>query len=100
MTHTSNAQGEVIVDNDFNTPLVSQSEELTSEEIVAVNGEFAVGDTILVRKDDGTRLVKARSNYSSCLLSFIAGQDKGKFASELQQKTGPIISEKNIALVD
>jgi glutamate 5-kinase len=100
MTHTSNAQGEVIVDNDFNTSLVSQSEELTSDEIVAVNGEFSAGDTILVRKGDGTKLAKARSNYSSCLLSFIAGQDNGKFASELQQKTGPIISEKNIALLD
>jgi glutamate 5-kinase len=100
MTHTSNAQGEVVVENDFNSSLVSQSEELTSDEIGAVNGEFSVGDTILVRKRDGTKLAKARSNYSSCLLSFIADQDNGKFASELQQKTGPIISEKNVALLD
>ncbi len=99
MTHTSNAQGEVVVENDFNTSLFSQSDELTSDEIVAVNGEFSAGDTILVRKGNGTKLAKARSNYSSCLLSFIAGQDNGKFASELQQKTGPIISEKNIALL-
>jgi glutamate 5-kinase len=100
MTHTSNAQGEVVVENDFSSSLVSQSEELTSDEIVAVNGEFSVGDTILVRKGDGTKLAKARSNYSSCLLSFIADQDNGKFANELQQKTGPIISEKNVALLD
>lgn len=100
MTHTSNARGEVVVEDDFNTSLISQSDELTSDEIVAVNGEFSVGDTILVRKGNGTKLAKAKSNYSSCLLSFIADQDDRKFASELQEKTGPIISEKNIALLE
>ncbi|MFT4993732.1 MAG: glutamate 5-kinase [Paraglaciecola sp.] len=100
MTHTSKSRGEVVVEDDFNTSLTSQSAELTSDEIVAVNGEFSVGDTILVRKGNGTKLAKAKSNYSSCLLNFIAEQDDRKFASELQEKTGPIISEKNIALLE
>ncbi|RDV26202.1 glutamate 5-kinase [Alteromonas aestuariivivens] len=97
MRHTSNAQGEVIVENDFDAELEFDTEQLTSSEIVAVKGEFSVGDTILVRKNDGTKLVKARSNYSSCLLNFIAKQDNEKFASEFEQKTGPIISNQHIA---
>ena len=100
MTHTSTAQGEVVVENAFTAELDDDSEQLTSEEIVAVNGDFAVGDTILVRKDDGTKLAKAKSNYSSCLLSFIADQDDKAFASKLQNTTGPIISDNNIALLE
>ena len=75
MTHTSTAQGELVVENDFDTELDGDSEQLTSNEIIAVNGDFAVGDTILVRKDDGTRLAKAKSNYSSCLLR-VSSQSK------------------------
>ncbi|MCW8092143.1 glutamate 5-kinase [Alteromonas sp. ASW11-130] len=97
MRHTSNAQGEVIVESDFAASLENEAEQLTSSEIIDVKGEFSVGDTILVRKDDGTKLVKARSNYSSCLLNFIAKQDNEDFAQEFEKKTGPIISNKHIA---
>lgn len=97
MRHTSNAQGEVIVESDFDESLESDSEQLTSSEIIGVNGEFSVGDTILVRKADGTKLVKAKSNYSSCLLNFIANQDSDEFASEFEEKTGPIISDQHVA---
>jgi glutamate 5-kinase len=100
MTHTSTAQGELVVQNDFDTELDGDSEQLTSSEIIAVNGDFAVGDTILVRKDDGTRLAKAKSNYSSCLLSFITEQDDQDFANKFQDTTGPIISDSNIALLE
>ncbi|MFT5277383.1 MAG: glutamate 5-kinase [Glaciecola sp.] len=100
MTHTSTAQGEVVVENDFNHGLVNDSELLTSGEIIAVNGNFSEGDTILVRKDNGIKLAKARSNYSSCLLSFIAEQEQQVFAGTLQDTTGPIISDNNIALLE
>jgi glutamate 5-kinase len=100
MTHTSTAQGEVVVDNHFSAELEEHSEELTSDEILEVNGDFSVGDTILVRKDDGTKLAKAKSNYSSCLLNFIAEQDDKGFASKLQNTTGPILSENNIAVLE
>ena len=88
------------MDNDFDTTFAAEGEQLTSDEIVEVNGNFSVGDTILLRKDDGTRIAKARSNYSSCLLSFIADQDDREFADEFQNKTGPIISKKNIAVLE
>lgn len=100
MTHTSTAQGEIVVENHFNAELAGDSEQLTSTEILEVNGEFAVGDTILVRKDDGTRLAKARANYSSCLLSFIAEQDDKVLASRIQNTTGPIISDRNVAVLE
>ena len=97
MRHTSNAQGEVIVEGDFDSSLDSNADQLTSSEIVDVKGEFSVGDTILVRKEDGTKLVKAKSNYSSCLLNFIANQENEEFANEFEEKTGPIISDQHIA---
>ncbi|MBL4630573.1 MAG: glutamate 5-kinase, partial [Paraglaciecola sp.] len=99
MTHTSTAQGEVIVEDAFNAKLDSHSEQLTSENLVEIKGEFAVGDTILVRKHDGTKLAKAESNYSSCLLSFITKQEDKSVASDFQEQTGPIISNKNVALL-
>jgi glutamate 5-kinase len=68
--------------------------------VMAVNGDFSVGDTVLVRKNDGTRLAKAQSNYSSCLLNFIADQDDGAISDEFQQKTGSIISDQHIAILE
>jgi glutamate 5-kinase len=53
-----------------------------------------------VRKEDGTKIAKARSNYSSCLLNFIAEQDNPEYADEFQKNTGPILSEKNIAILE
>jgi glutamate 5-kinase len=100
MTHTSQALGEVIVENHFDCALDEETAELTSDHVLAVNGNFAVGDTILVRRDDGTKLAKAKSNYSSCLLSFIADRDDGAIAAEFQHKTGPILSRKNIAILE
>ncbi|MDD8059037.1 MULTISPECIES: glutamate 5-kinase [Shewanella] len=100
MTHTSQVQGELIVENDFDNDLEKQNSQLTSDDVVAVKGNFSVGDTILVRKGDGTRLAKAKSNYSSCLLHFISDQEDREFANNAQQKTGPLISDKNIAILE
>jgi glutamate 5-kinase len=100
MTHTSTAQGEVIVEDAFTAKLDAHSEQLTSEDLVEIKGDFSVGDTILVRRHDGTKLAKAKSNYSSCLLSFITNQEDKNFASDFQEQTGPIISDKNVALLD
>ncbi|MCV2885148.1 glutamate 5-kinase [Aestuariibacter sp. AA17] len=100
MTHTSKAQGELVVEGDFNETLNEGVEGLTADEIVEVNGDFAVGDTILVRRDDGTKLVKAEANYSSCLLSFLTRHSEHSRYNEYMQKTGPIISEKNLAVLE
>ncbi|MEC7468241.1 MAG: glutamate 5-kinase, partial [Pseudomonadota bacterium] len=34
------------------------------------------------------------------LLNFIANQDNQEFASEFEEKTGPIISEQHIAVLE
>ena len=70
------------------------------DEIVEVHGEFAIGDTILVRSEDGTRLAKATANYSSCLLNFIADNEQSEFSEKMQDSIGPVISEKDIALLE
>jgi glutamate 5-kinase len=100
MTHTSTAQGGVVVENGFNHGLVNDCELLTSFEIIAITGNFSEGDTTLARKDNSIKLAKARSNCSSCLLSFIAEQEQQVFAETLQDTTGPIISDNNIALLE
>lgn len=100
MTYTSDAQGEVVVENDFEFDFDLQSELLTSEAIAEVRGQFTVGDTVLISKRDGTKLAKAASNYSSCLLSFIAEQDDQSFADDFQSNTGSIISPQNMAMLD
>ncbi|MDP5030100.1 MAG: glutamate 5-kinase [Paraglaciecola sp.] len=99
MTYTSDAQGEVVVENDFEFGSDIQSELLTSEAIAEVRGQFTVGDTVLITKKDGTKLAKAASNYSSCLLSFIADQEDDSFATDFQSNTGSIISSKNMAML-
>lgn len=100
MTHTSKEQGEVVVESDPAQPLDEFSDQLTSNKVLEVHGDFAAGDTILLRSDDGTKLAKAKSNYSSCLLHFIADHDSPELADQVEQQTGPIISDKNIAILE
>ncbi|MGI2852945.1 glutamate 5-kinase [Shewanella algae] len=99
LTHTVRAQGEVIVAADEEMGSAKDCAELSSNEVLEVKGNFAAGDTILLRSDDGTRLAKARSNYSSSLLSFIAEQEDPELADSFTDSLGGIVSEKDIALL-
>ncbi|GAB1042825.1 MAG: glutamate 5-kinase [Shewanella algae] len=99
LTHTVRAQGEVIVAADEVMDSTKNCAELSSNEVLEVKGNFAAGDTILLRSDDGTRLAKARSNYSSSLLSFIAEQEDPELADSFTDSLGGIVSEKDIALL-
>lgn len=99
LTHTVRAQGEVIVAADEEMDSAKNCAELSSNEVLEVKGNFAAGDTILLRSDDGTRLAKARSNYSSRLLSFIAEQEDPELADSFTDSLGGIVSEKDIALL-
>ena len=100
MTHTAQAQGELIIETDSISLFDEHRDQLTSDELLEVRGEFSAGDTILVRSDDGTQLAKAEANYSSCLLNFIAQHDNDDDNNEFHQHTGPIISDKNIAFLE
>lgn len=99
MTYTSDAQGEVVVKNDVEFDLSLQEDLLTSISIVDVKGEFTAGDTILIRKQNGTKLAKAKANFSSCLLSFIANQSDQNVAREFNESTGSIISPQHVAML-
>lgn len=100
MTHTSKEKGEVIVDNSVNMQADNVQMQMTSDVVEQVNGDFSAGDTILLRSKDGTRLAKAKSVYSSCLLNFVANQQDQQVLDAMQNDTGPIISKENIAFFD
>lgn len=100
LTHTSNAQGEVIVTDDFKPDEVAEEVELTSNDVIAVEGDFAVGDTVLVRKNNGKKVAKGKTNYSSCLLNYIAEQENEQYATDFQNSSGPIISKQSIAILE
>lgn len=90
MTHTAS---ELIVE-------AGQFDALSCDDIVAVNGDFSAGETVLVRSEDGQKLAKANCNYSSCLLNFIAQQDKDIVTEQVQNSIGPVISQNDIAVFE
>lgn len=100
LTHTAKAQGELIIEDGFDYPFDENSEQLTSNEIVEVRGDFSAGDTIIIRSDDGKHIAKAEANYSSCLLNFITQHESEEGESDFQHQTGPLVSDKNIAILD
>jgi glutamate 5-kinase len=100
MTHTSKEAGEVIIDDD-NTNLNTDSGVVTSDNIVEIIGDFSAGDTILLRKDDGTRIAKARANYSSCLLNYITQEPtKTKEQKQHRAQNNSIIATENLAVLE
>lgn len=100
MTYTSYAQGEVVLEENVNAKSDSDIEKLTSERVLSVEGEFAPGDTILIRTQDGRKIAKAQTNYGSCLLSFLAEQSVTPFDETAQQVKAPLVAEQHIALLE
>ena len=74
---------------------------VTSDNIVEIIGDFSAGDTILLRKDDGTRIAKARVNYSSCLLNYIT-QEPTETNEQKQHRAqnNSIIATENLAVLE
>jgi glutamate 5-kinase len=100
MTHTVRERGEVIID-DQNQDFAESDEFLTTDNIVEVKGQFGVGDTVVVSTDDGTRVAKAKVNYSSCLLNYIAQeQSEATATTQHQHQNRPIISKEHIAVLE
>jgi glutamate 5-kinase len=100
MTHTSTERGEVTISEPVNEEDKYQ-ERLTSNRIMSVKGEFAVGDTILIRDDDGNKIAKATANYSSCLLNYLADKDiRGKLDKNSSLLHNSIISNKHVAVLE
>lgn len=99
-THTARERGEVIID-DENPDFAENDDILTTSNILEVKGQFGVGDTVVVSTDDGTRVAKARVNYSSCLLNYIAQEQSDEDVCEQSQpQNNPIISKEHIAVLE
>ncbi len=99
MTHTVRERGEVIVDEE-ELELSDIQDTVTSQSILEVKGEFSVGDTILLRTDEGKKLAKAKANYSSCLLNYLADKDiRGKLDKNSQLLTNSIVSDEHMAVL-
>jgi glutamate 5-kinase len=80
MRHTTRAQGELVVDNAYE---IDETDELLhSQDIIDVKGDFDAGDVVLIRKHNGEKLAKVQSNYSSCLLNYVASQSPEETTTE------------------
>ncbi|MFQ6371555.1 glutamate 5-kinase [Shewanella sp. YIC-542] len=97
-THTVRAQGEVIVAPQDEVHSAADCARISSDEVLDVSGTFAEGDTIVLRNHDGTELAKARSNYSSRLLKFIAKQDNSELVDSFTHQRR-LIATQDIALL-
>ncbi len=99
MKHTTRIQGELVVDDSFKLDQSSSDDLLSPKDLVEVNGDFSSGDVVLVRKDNGDKLAKVTTNYSSCLLNFVATQDSKHISEQLDNTDEPIISKKYVTLL-
>lgn len=100
MRHTTRAQGELIVGNQYDITDTESSDLLLAEDLLSVKGDFSSGDIVMLRKDNGDKLAKVKTNYSSCLLNFVADSDNQDFSEQLDKTQEPIISKQYIALME
>lgn len=100
MRHTTRAQGELIVSDQYEISPNEKADLLVADDLISVNGDFSSGDTVLLRKHNGDKLAKVKTNYSSCLLNFVADSDNQDFSEQLDKTQAPIISKQYIALME
>ncbi len=99
ITHTSKAKGEVIVSNEIGELQKGDTLNFDHKDIINVVGEFAIGDTILVRTEKGEKLAKATSQHSSCVLNLMASEEIDESVIETDDEN-PIISEESVAILE
>lgn len=99
MKHTTKIQGELVVDDAFAMQAEKACDLLTPHDLVDVKGEFSAGDVVLLRKENGDKLAKAKTNYSSCLLNFVATQDSEHISDQLDSTEEPILSKQYMSLI-
>lgn len=91
--HTTKEQGELIVDDQFSIKK-ERGDLLKPEDLVEVAGDFSAGDVVLLRKNNGDKLAKVKTNFSSCLLNYVANQDNEQISAQLDNSENTILSEK------
>ncbi|GGA87234.1 glutamate 5-kinase [Neiella marina] len=100
LTHTARAQGEIVVTNGSESRLHENGENLKHTDILDVVGDFSSGDTVLIRAKNGTKLAKATTQHSSCVLSLITREASGDALLSLTVDKTPILSNQNIAILE
>lgn len=100
MRHTTRALGEIVVEDECEIEVDEAGDLITTNDLVDVVGEFSAGDVVLLRRDSGEKLAKVRTNYSSCLLNFVASQDSKHISEQLDKTSEPILSDKFIAIME
>ncbi|MBD1388159.1 glutamate 5-kinase [Neiella sp. HB171785] len=100
LTHTARAQGEIVVTNGSESRLQEDGESLKHTDILDVVGDFSSGDTVLIRAKNGTKLAKATTQHSSCVLSLITRETSGDALLSLTVDKTPILSNQNIAILE
>jgi len=100
MTHTVRARGEIVV-SEPKSDSDEYQESVTSNRLISVKGEFSVGDTIILRDDEGNKIAKAKANYSSCLLNYLADDDiRSKLDENSTLLHNSIISNEHMAVLE
>ncbi len=100
LTYAAKPRGELVI-NETAVP-TGQHEKfnLSSQDIVDVNGEFTAGDTVIVKNVHGERIAKAKAEHGSCLLQFLIGgkhQDEAMANATTQHQ---IVNPKEMTLLE
>lgn len=101
LMYGTKAQGELVVSDDA-IPAENQKDfQLSYNDILDVNGEFAAGDTVVVKNQKGRRIAKAKAESGSCLLDFMINREKDKDAGKtVHTNLNQILNNQEISILE
>lgn len=98
MRHAARVHGELVVDDEYQVPEKELGESLSPDDLIKVNGNFDAGDVVLLRKDNGEKLAKVQTKFSSCLLQLVAQGTQQNQGPSFDYEANRILSETYIDL--
>ena len=98
LRHATRIHGELVVEDDYQVPQKQLGESLSPEHLIEVNGNFDAGDIVLLRKDNGEKLAKVQTKFSSCLLQLVAQNTDSSLSPTFDYPANQILSETYIDL--
>lgn len=75
LRYTTRAQGELVVDKSAELAMKDSQDNVSSDQVLEVNGDFNSGDTVVIKSADGKSIAKAITSSSSCLMSYLVEQE-------------------------
>jgi len=97
LKHTTRSQGEFVVNKSGEQTVLEGIEDITSDQLLSVNGEFNTGDTVLIKSEDGKSLAKAITKRSSCLMSYVTELDDAE--SEQLTPLEAVFEQEQVSLL-